>query len=306
MTENFIGTQTPQRLLLATDLSARCDRALERAKQLAQQWRASLALVTVRDGPQEFDQVLRWIDSDGKDYGDDVARRAVEKEFAGSDMQASLHIVRGEVASAIQEVAVRLDSQLIITGMARCETLGRFLLGSTTERLSRALRELLLVVRNRVSGRYQRIVIASDFSMASRRAVELVLHLFPGCDLLIYHACTPMLSNQIKEQDDTVRSSCPHAQVEGRDFLDACDIGRDARNRTRMVIEQLPLESGLKDYVRSHDVDLVVLGSKERTHLMDTLLGSAVDDLLHCLPCDTLIIPYRHQEKIAKKNRPTH
>ena len=45
MTESAQGTSVPKRLLLATDLSARCDRALDRAAQLAEAWQAEIVAV---------------------------------------------------------------------------------------------------------------------------------------------------------------------------------------------------------------------------------------------------------------------
>ena len=50
----------PTRVLLATDLSARCDRALDRAVQLAQQWQAQLVAVNVAESTQTPDMVLNW------------------------------------------------------------------------------------------------------------------------------------------------------------------------------------------------------------------------------------------------------
>ena len=45
----------PASLLLATDLSARGDRAFDRAVQLARQWRARLVIATVLPSLQELD-----------------------------------------------------------------------------------------------------------------------------------------------------------------------------------------------------------------------------------------------------------
>lgn len=296
MSNSTINTQPPQRLLLATDFDARTDRALERAKQLATQWRAKLTIVTVREGPREPNEVLRWIDSDGKDYGDDVVRHAVAKEFSGSNVPVSLHIANGEIAPAIQEVATQFDIELVVVGMARCETLGRFLLGSTTERLSHLLKQSLLVVRSRVSGSYQRIVIASDFSPNSLNTVKTAMRLFPRCDLHVFHAHAAM--SPLPPTDPSVADNMTDSvvQVEGLRFLDTCNLDSENHSRLKLVIKEGPLEVELGNYVRSNDVDLVVAGLKERSGLMDVLVGRPTDRLLHWLSCDTLIVPYRDQK----------
>ena len=51
---------TPPGLLLATDLSARCDRPLERARQLADEFPVPLAALAVLDAPQAPGDVPPW------------------------------------------------------------------------------------------------------------------------------------------------------------------------------------------------------------------------------------------------------
>lgn len=48
----------PARLLLATDLSARCDRALDRAAQLAGEWHAELVALNVLGVTASPDQTV--------------------------------------------------------------------------------------------------------------------------------------------------------------------------------------------------------------------------------------------------------
>lgn len=55
---------TPAGLLFATDLSARCDRPLERASQLAGEFSTPLVTLMVFDTPQAPGDVLQWRDAD--------------------------------------------------------------------------------------------------------------------------------------------------------------------------------------------------------------------------------------------------
>ena len=75
----------PRKLLLATDLSARCDRPLERAKALAAQWNAHLTLLTVREGPQVPAEVVQWLaGSEASTEAEFAARRDIAREFEGA------------------------------------------------------------------------------------------------------------------------------------------------------------------------------------------------------------------------------
>ncbi|WP_268744979.1 universal stress protein [Cupriavidus metallidurans] len=54
------ATSPPASLMLATDLSPRCDRALDRAAGLAQAWKAELIVAHVLDPAAHPDQALAW------------------------------------------------------------------------------------------------------------------------------------------------------------------------------------------------------------------------------------------------------
>lgn len=281
----------PQKLLLATDLSERSDRALERAKQLAHEWHSRLDVVTVVDGPQDPDQVLRWIDSEDQDFGYDVIRRRVQKDFSGSGVAMHLHILRGDVPKAIQEAAALLGSELVIAGMARGEGLWRILLGSTTERLASRIEQPLLAVRNRLYAPYERIVIATNFSRISLHHMEKTVRLFPDRHFVIYHACQPPLPKLTDNQNEARSPAYDSAVDESLKFLDSCNLTPGVRERVRMVIEEKTLGAGLGSYVRDHDIDLVVTGAGAARGIVNILRGTTTDQLLHWLPCDTLILP---------------
>jgi nucleotide-binding universal stress UspA family protein len=60
MPDSLTTSATPKQVLLATDLSARCDRALDRAVQLTEAWQAELTAVNVLDLGGAPDQILAW------------------------------------------------------------------------------------------------------------------------------------------------------------------------------------------------------------------------------------------------------
>lgn len=285
----------PARLLVATDLSARCDRALDRTAQLAQQWQAAMLVLNVLEPAQAPDLTLAWA------YGKDVdnaaiARRQLQQDLASIASDFSVRIVEGDAAEAIRAVADEQDCGLIVTGMARNETFGRFLTGSTVERLARSVQQPLLVVRSRPHGAYRNIVVASDFSESSRHALIAALRFFPAHRLSLYHAHQAPLSAAAdasvasQKSENLAASVKNNIQQEYETFLQTCALSADDRNRISMVAGQGALETALTDHVRKHGVDLVVMGTHGRSGLMSALLGSAAAKLLDWLPCDTLIV----------------
>jgi nucleotide-binding universal stress UspA family protein len=167
-----IMTGPAPRLLVATDLSARCDRALDR------EWRAELVVLTVLEAAKAPDLVVAWALGNDDDSNHRLAREELERNLAGLDVRTSIRIARGDTTDAIREVAAQAECRLIVTGMARNEPFGRFLLGSTVERLARTLSQPLLVVPNRVHLPYRNILVATDFSDSSRRALDVAAKLF--------------------------------------------------------------------------------------------------------------------------------
>lgn len=281
-------TAPPARLLLATDLSARCDRALDRAAQLAGEWHAELVALNVLDVTASPDQTVAWAVGTDDDYLLNIARQQLAHDLSGLNIHATMRIARaGDAAATIRDVAASTGCGLVLTGVACHTVFGRFLLGSTVERLARTLPQHLLVVRNRTRGPYQRIVVATDFSDSSRHALLATAHLFPGRELILYHACQIPLSG-ISGKLSRASFIRDIEQGEYADFLTACEL--DADVKVRPVIEHGVLETVLTQYVRNHEIGLVVMGTHGRSGVMSILLGSSAAKLLSWLPCDALVV----------------
>lgn len=288
MTANTDQGSTPHHLLLATDLSVRCDRALDRAAQLVHEWQADLVALNVLDPTASPDQALAWASGASDEQLLHVARQQLVHDIAAANVSATLRLVRSEdVTTAIWKTAASTQAGLVVTGVSSNETLGRFLLGSTAENLARTLPKSLLVVRKRTHGPYRRIVVATDFSASSRHALLTAARLFPGRELILFHAYTSALSGLA----DTAPHPGVSVGIEKTDctaFLEATTLPPGVE--VRPVIEHGAIESVLTRYVREHDIELVVMGDHGRRGLMSVLLGRTAAKLLDWLPCDTLLV----------------
>ena len=279
----------PNQLLLATDLSARCDRATERATQLARQWNAKLDVVSVLEQPVAPDQLLGRLVSAEPASEEEALARAMEHEFHGNETIGRMHIARGEPIDAIARQAKDCNADLIVTGMARNETFGRFLLGTTVETLSRNVEQPLLVVRNRVHGNYERIVVSSDFSEASRQALVKTVEMFPNQEIVLYHVFSLPLAG-LGGADTEQKMADQVRNEEAVEFLNNSGLSAEQRRWIRVVVEVGAMESQMARYVRTHNTQLVVMGSHGRTGLLNMLIGSAAARMLEWLPCDSIIV----------------
>lgn len=287
---------SPKRVLLATDLSARCDRALDRAAQLANNWSAELVALNILESAQAPDMALTWA------YGNEeenleIAQRQLRKDLAGLSPKLRIRIAHGDVATAIETVANEEACDLIVTGVARNETFGRFLLGGTVENLAQTVPQPLLVVRNRCHGAYQRIVLATDFSASARHALHVLLRYFSKQEIVLFHAHnTPFASaedDKLNVPNETLVKQAFDAWL-GSDESNIPAITSDVRTSLKYVAVSGALETSLTQYVRAHDIDLVVIGTHDENGLWDVLLGSSASQLLDWLPCDTMSIRDPH------------
>ena len=278
---------TPQHLLLASDLCLRCDRPLDRAKQLAAEWQASLKILMVRDGPGSPEEVSSWLDGRDTVHAFELAARAeIAAEFAGTDIVATLQVVRGDVSEGILAAAAAMTDAVVIVGASREETFHQLILGSTASRLAQELTQPLLVVRQRTRGRYARIVVANDFGDAAGRALATAIGLFPLNRITLMH----VLEDSGPGFTEANPGALPAALERSERFLDNCGLSPSARARIDVVIGHGSVADAMTSHAEAAGTQLVVLGVHPRSALSRVFMGSISDELLRRLPCDTLLV----------------
>ena len=169
------GDGMPRNILLASDLDARSDRALDRAVQLAQAWDARLLVVTVVEPGAGQVDAMALRDPPEWYRGEDpvhAAERHLLEETSALGVGLSLRVEQGQPGERVLELVDTEACDLVVTGVARHEALGRTMLGSTVDRLARRSPVPVLVVRRRVHAPYRRMVVASDWSSSSEQALR--------------------------------------------------------------------------------------------------------------------------------------
>lgn len=278
---------TPQRLLLASDLCLRCDRPLDRAKQLAAEWQASLKILMVRDGPGSPEEVSSWLDGRNTVHAFELAARAeIAAEFADTDTAATLQVVRGDVPEGILSAAAEMTDAVVIIGASREETFQHLILGSTASRLAQELAQPLLVVRQRTRGRYARIVVANDFGDAACQALATAVGLFPLNRITLMHVLEDSGPGFVEATPGAVTAALEKSQS----FLDNCGMPATARARIDVVVGHGTVADAMASHVQAAGTQLVVLGVHPRSALSRVFMGSISDELLRRLPCDTLLV----------------
>lgn len=291
MTEASWTKGPPKKLLLATDLSARCDRATDRAALLSRQWQAPLHVLHVLNPAERFieqrqlDDLPSWRRPRDRKA---LAEARLRRDLAGHLDHFTLTVAEGDPAAMIDEVARTEGCDLIITGIARDETLGRYFLGATVDRLIRRATVPVLVVKARARS-YQEIVIATDFSESSRHALNAAAAFFPDTTLTLFHAFdVPMAAflddAGLQDQFRTMgQQACDR-------FLAQSALGEDRKRAVKTLVEYGRPETMIRAYMEDRGAGLVCLGSHGRSGILDVLIGSTARKIVEFSPGDVLLV----------------
>ncbi|MDO9500981.1 universal stress protein [Falsiroseomonas sp.] len=279
-------TTLPRTILLATDLSSRCDRAQHRAMLLAKGWGAKLCILHVMpgEGPPDLPSWRR--DPAGTEAR---AERQIRADLAGHGTACEVVLARGDAAETILAQATAQEAGLIVTGVARNEMLGRAALGAIVDQLVSQAPVPVLVVKGRPRGAYAEILVATDFSESARQALQAALHLFPEARITVFHAFQIPFEGFVGH--DASRGemhSLAVAELEA--FLQHVHAPPGWRARVTPLVEYGEAGALIADYVQARDIPLVVLGTQGRSGLARFLVGSTAKRLLATLPCDTMTL----------------
>lgn len=295
MTEAASLPPLPRTVVLATDLSARCDRATDRAAWLAQRWSATLVAVHALEPLAGSDASGARTSAGWRDSEDAllVAEEQMRRDLADTGVAIQVLVRSGVPPSVVAEVAQARSAGLVVTGLARDETLGRFGIGATVDALLRKLDVPVLVVKSRARGPYRRIALATDFSAASQRAFACARGWFPMPALALFHVHPTTFAAMAVDPPAVLAEYRRAAEEEGRAFLERAGVATADGERFPLVTAQGHVGVALHRYAKDASLDLIVTGSEGRGTWMRLLQGSRAAEILAAAPCDVLIVPDR-------------
>jgi len=279
----------PQTIILATDLSSRCDRAMQRALQLAKLWNSHLIILSVvePDDPDESSESWNPLHRRRPPASRSVAEAQIRRQFGEIADLAEVRIIEGDPASIIQDVAQQVAAELIITGVGRDETFGRHILGSTVEQLAQRTTVPLLIVKSRVWP-YEEILVATDLSESSGQALATADRFFPTAPITALYVAeaptegAPGLPDQRQQMADQ-KSGCVA-------FIERSGLAPEACLRVKALVDQGRPEVAVRRYMLEKEVDLVVVGSHGQGGVFEKRLGGVARRILDYAPADVLVV----------------
>ncbi len=281
------------RILVASNLSALSERALERGAQLTRDTGGTLAVVHAVDSEGPETLKAQFVEHARRELAELAARH-------GKGIEPPDLIVRvGHVPSEVADVARRWGADLIVSGLhhpgrRRAGAFRHTLAGHLVGQLGRPL----LLAGEPVEGPYPRAVVGVDFSVYSRAAIRLARRVAPLGMLHLVHAYQVPFKSWL--MDKSYAEAFGYAErLEFDEFL-AAEMADMAERAVRagIPVEAISTEviegptlATLKARIAALASPLAVVGTHGRTGLVRTLLGSVAQALVDDPPADLLIVP---------------
>ena len=266
------------KILVATDLSARSDRPFERAAIMAARDGASATALHV------FDDLADEAEADQMQVEAAIAHN-FPKEAAGFSVIAA----HGSPPKTIALKAAELNSDIVIVGPARQNSLSDYFLGTAVDHLVRHAEMPVLVVKARPHGQYKNILLATDFSDNSAYALQRVLALFPDANIFVGTAFHVAYEAWLKS-DGVAEEMAEEAKREMNEFLDRCELSSADRSRISNRIVEGSLHQAMYKLINHENIDLLAMGTQGRGGIAKAALGSNASDMLKWSPVDCLMV----------------
>lgn len=275
-----------QRIIVATDLSARSDRAVHRAITLAHENHAEIEVVHVLDA-----------DYPGAANADleRLARDTIRDQIASLDRSEEryrIKIIRGHDYVEIIRYAQVIGADLIALGIPR-QMPADYFRGTTAERVIRGGHVPVLVVREPVVRSYQTLLVAHDLSVHSRRALAFAAELAPHAEFHLLHAThepfrafldPETISELVRDEQDNFRKMVAPE-------LEALKANVKPRvPRIELLFGEGLAEAVIREKASEVKPDLLVIGTHGRTGIAHAVLGSVAEGLLANPPVDVLAV----------------
>lgn len=295
-TSKTAGAASPN-ILLATDLSSRCDRAFDRASAIAISLGATLHVVTAIEG--DFHQPS-WRSNQRLT----LARVRSEVAEALGDRVLSWEpvVASGAPHEVVIDTANQIGVNLIVIGVARNELLGRLKPGRTVEALIREAPAPVLMVRRRSTRGYRQILVPTDYSLAAELGLARAASMFHEAQFTLLHGYrvpfAGFLSDAAHEADFK-----EVAVEEQAGFIARVEARMGQSGRIIGLVEYGDPDQLVSDYVENIAPDLMVIGAHDHSGVLGSLSADIASRLLMAVGCDVLVVP-EASELIATAGAP--
>jgi nucleotide-binding universal stress UspA family protein len=273
-------------ILAVSDFAAHSGHALERAALLARQHRVALRLVHLAEGSDAL-------------LFDPVARLGQRARQLARRYEIAVHVV-GASASLEGVLSEASASTLLVMGPLLQRSWKRFHLGTMLDRAVHGSQGPLLVVKQAPDLAYGHVLVAVDLSPRSKSLIDFARLLSAPTVLKLFHAIDTIEDSKLRSAQvspELIRANRFGSRQHARDRL-ARLLGGLAETPPAGTDPPLAFEVGHGDpaystalHQQATQADLVVVGKRRGSPLMQFFTGSVAQRLAKWADGDVLIAP---------------
>jgi nucleotide-binding universal stress UspA family protein len=276
------------RLLVATDLTERSQRAFERAVELKSQAGATVTLLHAVE-PGLFPAIGEERYADAEDFLRGQIAALPESKRAG----VACDIRVGEPFTTIIDEAHKHHAELIVLGQPAKGGLKELFIGTTTERVVRYSDLPVLVVKEPPRANYQRVLVAMDLSEGAIRALETAYRIAPDAEFFILHAWhAPLMGFGTSDAAERVVARENQRVRELFDRRSKEFISRlgQRTGTPRFELIEGDTSAAIRNKISEFHPDLLAMGTHARSALKSAMMGSLAREFLVEAASDVLVV----------------
>ncbi|ELZ21998.1 universal stress protein [Natrinema limicola] len=287
------------RILIPVDGSDEATRAARRGLDLARRFDAAVDVLHVidrRSSTRTSDEQAQL-----RERGEEIVAE-IERLAADHDQSVTTTVTDGSPAARIARLAADYETGLIVIGRQGITGLGKRLLGGVTEGvLHRSDVPVLVVPKgDRSTGDsfdYDRLLVPTDGSDNATRAAPHASAVARQCGVTahVLSVIDLQAAGGAFSAGGLEGSLVDRLEDEGEAIVDELageiDAAGDVDVETAVTKTSLDgVAAEIREYIGSHDIDLVVMGSHGRSNLRRQLLGSVSGAVLRSVDVPMLIV----------------
>ncbi|TKB27415.1 universal stress protein [Desulfopila sp. IMCC35006] len=281
--------QNMKNILLATDLSTETNRALGRAVHLASTLAAKLHVVHIC--PVYAFSSKKKTTISLKQDAEETLKNALAAVKGLKKSQTSLTVIEGgETFAEIIDQAKKVKAGLIVMGIHGKVKLIDMFVGTTIERVIRKGMTPVLMVRDKPSAGYGKVLVGTDFSDGSTQAFHIALDLAPKAEFHLVHSYMYMGGHMARYMEDVLadlaRDKLEKFVEKSKGILKKHKISPQDFHPGTVKGEPYAC---LLNAAAKIKPDLIAIGTHSQVSIMPYKLGGTAKEILSDPPCDVLI-----------------
>lgn len=297
-------------IAVAVDFSKNSDYAILRAVNIAKEKNANLILLHVvqkKSLDNFLDSTLKsllpkrlWLTTE--EYKETLIQEKLLK-LANQKINVNYVVIRtGKPAIKILQYAKKNKIDLLIMGAHGYYSIRDSFVGTTTEYVAKKTQCPVLVVKNPPLNKYRKILVPTDFSKVSKKALNYAIKLLPGSNIHLFHVGDYEFENLLKREKKEIpkykftkihKAISLYLENKMKKFIKGCKLGKHPYN----ISLGYPGPLIIKEAEKSNQ-DLIVMGTQGHGRIHYLFIGGVANRVLIDGNKDILLIP----PKMRKSN----